>query len=158
MLRLVFDSAHAVYRITSSRQVVVPTFTWSKNPRTSKRRTSKRRVPRLVYDDTAHVLGTVGTPVEPVIGGVAGTFLWPAEQAPERRARAPIEGFVHWMAVHHVAANIWPDLCEDPPSAIADERGRKLLEALVIQGEHTVVREVTLYWQRREGTVALPPV
>ncbi|KAH9006720.1 hypothetical protein EDB84DRAFT_1447560 [Lactarius hengduanensis] len=33
-----------------------------------------------------------------------------------------------------------------------------LLEALVIQGEHTVVREVTLYWQRRKGTVALPPV
>ncbi|KAH9041163.1 hypothetical protein EDB84DRAFT_1267224, partial [Lactarius hengduanensis] len=113
---------------------------------------------KLVYDETAHVLGTVRTPVELVIGGVAGTFLWPAEQAPERRARVPIEGFVHWMAVHHVAANIWPDLCEDPPSAIADERGRKLLEALVIQGEHTVVREVTLYWQRREGTVALPPV
>ncbi|KAH9046233.1 hypothetical protein EDB84DRAFT_695390 [Lactarius hengduanensis] len=124
---------------------------------------------KLVYDETAHVLGTVRTPVELVIGGAAGTFLWPAEQAPEvvgaqlsllvgRRARVPIEGFVYWMAVHHVAANIWPDLREDPPSAIADERGRKLLEALVIQGEHTVVREVTLYWQRRKGTVALPPV
>ncbi|KAI9443692.1 hypothetical protein BJY52DRAFT_1206744 [Lactarius psammicola] len=123
---------------------------------------------KLVYDETAQVLGTVRTPVERVIGGAAGTFLWPAEQAPEvvgaqlsllvgRRARVPIEGFVHWMAVHHVAANIWPDLREDPPSAIADERGCKLLEALVIQGKHAVVREVTLYWQRREGTVALPP-
>ncbi|KAH9060201.1 hypothetical protein EDB87DRAFT_1562157 [Lactarius vividus] len=124
---------------------------------------------KLVYDETAHVLGTVRTPVELVIGGAAGAFLWPAEQAPEvvgaqlsllvgRRARVPIEGFVHWMAVHHVAANIWPDLREGPPSATADERGRRLLEALVIQGEHAVVREVTLYWQRREGTVALPPV
>ncbi|KAH9175655.1 hypothetical protein EDB89DRAFT_2241059 [Lactarius sanguifluus] len=123
---------------------------------------------KLVYDETAHVLGTVRTPVELVIGGAAGTFLWPAEQAPEvvgaqlsllvgRRARVPIEGFVHWMAVHHIAANIWPDLREDPPNAIADERGRRLLEALVIQGEHAVVREVTLYSQRREGTVILPP-
>ncbi|KAH8993067.1 hypothetical protein EDB86DRAFT_3103334 [Lactarius hatsudake] len=124
---------------------------------------------KLVYDETAHVLGTVRTPVELVIGGAAGTFLWPTEQAPEvvgaqlsllvgRRARVPVEGFVNWMAVHHVAANIWPDLREDPPSAIADERGHRLLEVLVIQGEHAVVREVTLYWQRREGTVVLPPV
>ncbi|KAI9443007.1 hypothetical protein H4582DRAFT_1872655 [Lactarius indigo] len=124
---------------------------------------------KLVYDETAHVLGTVRTPVELVIGGAAGTFLWPAEQVPDvvgaqlsllvgHRARVPIEGFVHWMAVHHIAANIWPDLREDPPSAIADERGRKLLEALVIQGGHAVVREVTLYWQRREGTAVLPPM
>jgi hypothetical protein len=124
---------------------------------------------KLLYDETAHVLGTVRTPVERVIGGAAGTFLWPAEQAPEvvgaqlsllvgRRARVPIEGFVRWMAVHHVAANIWPDLREDPSSAIADERGRKLLEALVIQGKNVVVREVTLYWQRRDGTAVLPPV
>lgn len=124
---------------------------------------------KLLYDETAHALGTVRTPVERVIGGAAGIFLWPAEQAPEvvgahlsllvgRRARVPIEGFVHWMAVHHVAANIWLDLCEGPPSAIADERGRKLLEALVIQGTHVVVREVTLYWQRRDGPAALPPL
>ena len=124
---------------------------------------------KLLYDESAHVLGTVRTPVERVIGGAVGTFLWPAEQAPEvvgaqlsllvgRRARVPIEGFVHWLAVHHVAANIWPDLRENSQSAIADERGRKLLEALVVQGEHVVVREVTLYWQRRDGTAVLPPV
>ncbi|KAI0251104.1 hypothetical protein BJV78DRAFT_1282814 [Lactifluus subvellereus] len=124
---------------------------------------------KLLYDDTAHVLGTVRTPVERVIGGAAGTFLWPAEPAPQvvgaqlsllvgRRARVPVEGFVQWMAVHHVAANIWPDLRGDPPSPVADERGRKLLQALVHQGEHAVVRQVTLYWQRREGSVVLPPV
>ena len=124
---------------------------------------------KLLYDETAHVLGTVRTPVERVVGGAVGSFLWPAEQTPQvvgallsllvgRHARVPIEGFVHWMAVHHVAANIWPDLRGDSPSAIADERGRKLLEALVIQGEHGIVREVALYWQRQDGTVALPPV
>jgi hypothetical protein len=124
---------------------------------------------KLLYDETAHVLGTVRTPIERVVGEATGTFLWPAEPDPQvvgallsllvgRRARIPIEGFVHWMAVHHVAANIWPDLREGPDSAIADERGRKLLEALVIQGEHGIVREVTLYWQRRDGTVLLPPL
>jgi len=123
---------------------------------------------KLLYDDHAHTLSTVRTPVERVIGGGAGTFLWPAERSPQvvgaqlnllvgRRTRASIEGFVHWMAVHHISANIWPDLREGSPSAVADERGRKLLEALVIQGDHVVVREVTLYWQRQEGMVALPP-
>ena len=123
---------------------------------------------KLLYHDTAHVLGTARTPPERVIGETAGEFLWPAEQAPDivgamlgllvgRRVRVPIEGFVRWMAVHHVAANIWPDLCEDLTSDTTDERGRKLFEALVIQGEHGVVRDVTLYWQRRTGRVVLPP-
>jgi hypothetical protein len=123
---------------------------------------------KLLYDDTAHILGTVRTPPERVIGEAAGAFLWPAEQAPQivgamlglligRRGRIPIEGFVRWMAVHHVAANIWPDLREDPSSDAADERGRKLFETLVIQGEHGVVRDVSLYWQRRTGQVVLPP-
>jgi hypothetical protein len=124
---------------------------------------------KLLYDGTAHVLGTVRTPVERVIGETVGTFLWPAEPVPQivgaklglllgQRARVPIEGFVRWMAVHHVAANVWPDLREESPNHIADERGRKLFEALVNQGEHGIVREVTLYWQRREGRVVLPPV
>jgi len=123
---------------------------------------------KLVYDDHAHVLGTVRTPIERVIGEAAGAFLWPAEQVPQivdamlslllgRRTRVQIEGFVRWMAVHHVAANIWPDLREDSSGLVADERGRKLFEALVIQGENSVVRDVTLYWQRREGRVVLPP-
>ena len=123
---------------------------------------------KLLYDDTAHILGTVRTPPERVIGEAAGAFLWPAEQTPQivgamlglligRRARVPIEGFVRWMAVHHVAANIWPDLREGPSSDAADERGRKLFETLVTQGEHGVVRDVSLYWQRRTGQVVLPP-
>lgn len=124
---------------------------------------------KLLYDDTVHPLGTVRTPVERVIAEAAGAFLWPAERVPQivranlsllvgRRARVPIEGFVRWMAVHHVAANVWPDLREDTSSPVADERGRKLFEALVNQGENQVVREVTLYWQQREGCVVLPPV
>jgi hypothetical protein len=123
---------------------------------------------KLLYDDTAHVLGTVRTPPERVVGEAAGAFLWPAEQTPQivgamlsllvgRRARVPIEGFVRWVAVHHVAANIWPDLREDLSSDAADERGRKLFDTLVIQGEHGVIRDVSLYWQRRTGRVVLPP-
>lgn len=123
---------------------------------------------KLLYDETAHVLGTVRTPAERILGEAAGPFLWPAEGMPQivgallslllgRRARAPIEGFVRWMAVHHVAANVWPDLREDASSSVADKRGRKLFEALVIQGEHGVVRDVSLYWQRRTGRVVSPP-
>ncbi|KAI0265687.1 hypothetical protein BC834DRAFT_174223 [Gloeopeniophorella convolvens] len=123
---------------------------------------------KLLYAETAHVLGTVRTPIERVVGASAGAFLWPAEQSPDvvaallsalvgRRTRAPIEGFVRWMAVHHLAANIWPDLREDPPSVAADERGRKLIEAVVHQGQHVDVREVVLYWQRRSERVVLPP-
>ena len=123
---------------------------------------------KLLYDDHAHALGTVHTPIERVIGEAAGAFLWPAEQVSQivgamlslllgRRTRLQVEGFVRWMAVHHVAANIWPDLREDSSSLVTDERGRKLLEALVIQGDNSVVRDVTLYWQQREGYIILPP-
>jgi hypothetical protein len=125
---------------------------------------------KLLYSDTAHVLGTVRTPAERVIGETASAFLWPAERVPQivgallsllvgRRARVPIEGFVRWMAVHHVAANIWPDLRdEDASGVVADEHGRKLFEALVNQGEHRVVRDVCLYWQRRTDRVVSSPV
>ena len=123
---------------------------------------------KLLYDDTAHVLGTVRTPIERVVGEAAGAFLWPAEQEPQivgamlsllvgRRARVKVEGFVRWMAVHHIASNIWPDLREDLPLPIADERGRKLFEALSNQGDNRVVRDVALYWQRRDGRVVLVP-
>jgi hypothetical protein len=48
-------------------------------------------------------------------------------------------------------------LREDLSSDAADEHGHRLFETLVIQGEHGVVRDVCLYWQRRTDQVVLPP-
>ncbi|KAF8271748.1 hypothetical protein EI94DRAFT_519098 [Lactarius quietus] len=52
---------------------------------------------KLLYDETAHVLGTVRTPVERVIGGAAGPFLWPAEQDPRSWVRYLVS---LWAAAH----------------------------------------------------------
>ncbi|KAI0058241.1 hypothetical protein BV25DRAFT_1919451 [Artomyces pyxidatus] len=124
---------------------------------------------KLLFHDTAHVVGTLRTPVERVVGERLGEFLWPAESDAQligaylglllgRKARGAIEGFVRLLVVHHLAANIWPELRDSAPGPAAEDRGKKLLEAVVRQGKHEEVREVVLYWQRREGRVALPPV
>jgi len=38
---------------------------------------------KLLYDDKAHVPGTVRAPPERVIGEAAGAFLWLVERAPQ---------------------------------------------------------------------------
>ncbi|THH13690.1 hypothetical protein EW146_g6556 [Bondarzewia mesenterica] len=121
---------------------------------------------KLLYADTAHVLGTVRTPVERIVGARLGDYLWPAEDDAEvvgaylgvllgHRGRGHVEGFVRLFVVHHVAANIWPDLRVD--GTVGEARARKLLEAMVGQGSHEELREVVMYWQKREGNVVLPP-
>ncbi|ETW81831.1 hypothetical protein HETIRDRAFT_434256 [Heterobasidion irregulare TC 32-1] len=137
---------------------------------------------KALLGDAAHILGTVRTPVERAIGARVGEYLWPAEESAEvvgaylgvlvggRQAqglegRGRAEGFVRWLAVHHVAANIWPDLHVDGDAGLvmgADaghgrERARKLLEAVVGQGAPDVVQEVVMYWQRREGSAVMAP-
>ncbi|KAA1472241.1 hypothetical protein DENSPDRAFT_865553 [Dentipellis sp. KUC8613] len=121
----------------------------------------------LLYGETPHVLATVRTPVARALGARVGAWLWPVEPDARvvgaylgvllgRRGRGHVEGFVRLVIVHHVAASIWPDL-RAAREAGAEERARKLLEAVVGQGRLEDVREVVLYWQRREGTAVLPP-
>ncbi|KAH9922952.1 uncharacterized protein B0H18DRAFT_1016327 [Fomitopsis serialis] len=114
---------------------------------------------KYLWADYGHLLKTVRTPVEAVLTGSLGEYLWPVERDPEvvgAYLRALVkglpEGFLRFVAVHHVACNIWQDL-----SDTTDEKAQRLLKAVVDQGSLDVIREVVCYRQVREGTVLLPP-
>jgi len=117
---------------------------------------------RHLWSDFGHVLRTIWTPINQVITTDLGKYLWPIEKDPQMislylRAlvQGPLEGFVRWLAVHHVTCNIWHDLQAD--GASGDDRSGKLLAAVVDQGSVDAVREVVRYRQTRGGSIVLPP-
>lgn len=114
---------------------------------------------KFLWADYAQILKTIGTPIEAILTDNLGEYLWPVETDAEvvgAYLRALVkglpEGFLRFVAVHHVACNIWQDL-----SNIVEEKAQKLLKAVVYQGSFDVVRDVMCYSQVREGTVILPP-
>ncbi|GAW04792.1 cytoplasmic protein [Lentinula edodes] len=75
---------------------------------------------KLLWNDYSHVLRGIRVEVDDVIAGAGGIeqWLYPVETAPDvlgAYLRALIkygegvQGFLRLLAVHHVAANIWPD-------------------------------------------------
>jgi hypothetical protein len=114
-----------------------------------------------LWNDYGNILGTIRTPVEQVIAGSVAEYLWPVANDPTMigaylRAllNQPLPGFVRFVAVHHVACNIWPDLRRE--EQLGDDRASKLLKVVVDQGDFEVVKEVALYRQSDE-LVAVPP-
>ncbi|KAI0629796.1 hypothetical protein C8Q77DRAFT_1138609 [Trametes polyzona] len=114
---------------------------------------------KYLWADFHHVMRTIRVPPEEVVTGSIAEYLWPVETDVEvigaylrALVKAPLDGFVRLVAVHHVACRIWPDLGSD-----GEEKAKKLLRAVVDQGGHEVVRDIVLYRQHRQGTILLPP-
>ncbi|KAJ3790435.1 hypothetical protein GGU10DRAFT_383349 [Lentinula aff. detonsa] len=118
---------------------------------------------KLLWSDYSHVLRGIRIDVDDVIVGAGGIWEWlyPVETAPEVlgaylhalvRYGEGLQGFIRLLAVHHVAANIWPDfrIGVNPEEAMAivdDERRSKLLRTVIEQGGMQAVREVLRYRQ-----------
>lgn len=87
-----------------------------------------------------------------------------------------LRGFLRWVAVHHVASSIWPDLQEhsltsfeskakamdaEPTEASKQARltrSRKVLQAVLGNSNLNGVKEVVLYYQPKPNSnPALPP-
>ena len=118
---------------------------------------------KYLWADYSHVIRTVKTPLNGVVAGSVGEFLWPVETNTEvitgyLRAvtRGEADGFLRLVAVHHIACNIWPDLRMDDSDA-SEEKAMKLLQALVGQGEFVGVKEVVWYKQTPDEPALLPP-
>ncbi|EJF55862.1 hypothetical protein DICSQDRAFT_175427 [Dichomitus squalens LYAD-421 SS1] len=114
---------------------------------------------KYLWADFNHVLRTIRTAPEDVVTGSIAEYLWPVETDAEvvgaylrALVKGSLEGFVRLVAVHHIACNIWPDL-----GSVGEERTKKLLKAVLVQGGLEAIRDVVLYRQNREGTVVLPP-
>ncbi|KAK7056748.1 hypothetical protein VNI00_002465 [Paramarasmius palmivorus] len=143
-----------------------PTFARLLLPPTSMRYPIDYR--KHLWDDFSHIVRTIRTPMDQVISEDIREYLWPVETDPQMVGaylRALIkhghflEGFVRLVAIHHIACNIWPDLCDESAeeSPMREERANKLFKAVVDQCEMEVVREVVKYKQRTDGAVVLPP-
>ncbi|KAJ3903440.1 hypothetical protein F5879DRAFT_149047 [Lentinula edodes] len=115
---------------------------------------------KLLWNDYSHVLRGIRVEVDDVIAGAGGIEQWmyPVETAPDvlgAYLRALIkygegvQGFLRLLAVHHVAANIWPDFYVDThiEELVFDERRSKLLRVVVEQGGMEVVKDVLRYRQ-----------
>ena len=106
------------------------------------------------------------------------SYLYPVDTDPEMvgwylRAliKWPIEGFVRFISVHHVASNIWPDLRISPrgegdidtilslPPSAHDRRARVLLSAILNQASTETIKDILCYRQNISGSdgVLLPP-
>ncbi|KAJ3851692.1 hypothetical protein EV368DRAFT_42587 [Lentinula lateritia] len=115
---------------------------------------------KLLWNDYSHVLRGIRVEVDDVIAGAGGIEQWvyPVETAPDvlgAYLRALIkygeglQGFLRLLAVHHVAANIWPDFYVDThiEELVFDERRSKLLRVVIEQGGMEVVKDVLRYRQ-----------
>ncbi|KAG9002460.1 hypothetical protein FRB94_003871 [Tulasnella sp. JGI-2019a] len=119
---------------------------------------------KLLWGDYPQVLRLLDFEVQDVIGDDARRWLWPIETDGEMigmylkaLGRGFPRGFLRWIAVHHLACNIWPDLGTGDETI--ELRRRKLLNAVLGSTGLEVVRDVILYHQLtpESGPVVLPP-
>lgn len=115
-----------------------------------------------LWNDYAHLLKTIRIPVDRVICQDIREYLWPTESDAQMIGhylrsllKDALQGFLHLVALHHVASNIWQDIYHDV--GWNEDRGSKLLAAVMDQGSPDVVRQVVRYQQRMTGECLLQP-
>lgn len=116
---------------------------------------------KLLFGDFGHILRTVKTDIQDVLCEDVRDYLWPVEHDVhvikwhlKAIVTSDVRGFLRWVAVHHVAANIWPEF--SGAATGSHERASMLLSAVLQQGSKEIVKEVALYRQL-EDEVWLPP-
>ncbi|KAL1748345.1 hypothetical protein HDZ31DRAFT_29689 [Schizophyllum fasciatum] len=109
---------------------------------------------KFLWDDYGHLLRGIRCEAEDVIAGGAAEYLQPVETSAAMLGaylkclvKSAPKGFVRWIAVHHVACNIWPDLRGQD----GVERASKLLQSLAAQASKDVLLDVVLYLQPDGG-------
>lgn len=115
-----------------------------------------------LWVDFNHVLRTVRPPISNVLSSNIRDYLYPVESDSQILAaylnsllKDNVYEFTRLVALHHIAANIWPDLHESESEN--DVRAASLLKAVVNQGGIDIIRQVVQYRQTSSGSVLLPP-
>uniref|UniRef100_D8PZ45 Uncharacterized protein n=1 Tax=Schizophyllum commune (strain H4-8 / FGSC 9210) TaxID=578458 RepID=D8PZ45_SCHCM len=117
---------------------------------------------KLLWDDYGHLLRGIRCEAADVVAGSAEEYLEPIESSAVMLGaylkcliKSAPRGFVRWIAVHHVACNIWSDLRGETGS---DERVNKLLQSMAAQASKEVLRDVVLYVRPEVGASWTPPL
>jgi hypothetical protein len=128
---------------------------------------------KFLWGDYGHVLRSVRTGTIDVLLSSPSHFssyLWPIEKDPHvvgcfmralfKAGTLVSDGFLRFVAVHHVASSIWEDLSQRSSANVEQGgQGSRMLKAVVDQGSLDVVREVVTYRQNLEEgkPLLLPP-
>jgi len=115
-----------------------------------------------LWCDFGHILRTVRTSPETIISADLREYLYPAETHSQiinayfnLLLKDSVQEFPRFVAIHHLACNIWPDLVET--GKLDEEKARAILEVVLRQGGNDVVRSLVRYRQTPERAVLLPP-
>jgi hypothetical protein len=118
-----------------------------------------------LWCDFGHILRTVQTSPEKIISADLREYLYPVETYSQilnaylnLLLKDNLREFPRFLAVHHLACNVWPDLVENGKPD--EQSAGAILKAVLQQGGNEVVRSLMRYRQIRlgsEGTVLLPP-
>ncbi|KAF4617444.1 hypothetical protein D9613_005772 [Agrocybe pediades] len=119
-----------------------------------------------LWCDFNHVVRTIRVSASEVLSADVGEFLYPIETDPQVIAsflgsllKDNIHDFMRFVALHHIASNIWPDLQDldkETPFVKNEERSSTLLKAIVLQGGNELVKDVVHYRQRVSSSLVPP--
>jgi hypothetical protein len=118
-----------------------------------------------LWCDFGHILRTVRNSPEKIISADLREYLYPVETHSQiinaylnLLLKDNIQEFPRFLAIHHLACNIWPDLVEN--GKLDEQTASAILKVILQQGGNNVVRSLVTYRQTplgSEGTVFLPP-
>ncbi|RXW22482.1 hypothetical protein EST38_g3363 [Candolleomyces aberdarensis] len=117
---------------------------------------------KLFWCEYPQILRTISIYPNQVLSNNLREYLYPVEKDPQvigsllsGIVKRGAKEFLWWVAIHHVAANIWQDLRDGSlDGSFNEERGVKLLQAVVDQGDNETVVGIVRYWQDRGGDEA----
>jgi hypothetical protein len=119
---------------------------------------------RYLWCDFNHLVKSIRILPELVLSSDIREYLYPIETDPQILGsylslllQGRLQDFMKWVALHHIAANIWSDFQENREFA-NEERASTFFKAVVARNNVDVVREVVRYQQRsRDAKLLFPP-
>ncbi|KAH7337251.1 hypothetical protein B0J17DRAFT_666900 [Rhizoctonia solani] len=123
---------------------------------------------RLIWGDYGHILRSIQTELPDVPGDTLEAWLWPRDKDGEMIGwyvkalmKGGVQGFLRFIAVHHVATSIWPEFDSDDANAwdmIPEdkERTRMIIGAMAHQAGPALFAALMLYEQKKVAIIPYP--
>jgi hypothetical protein len=124
---------------------------------------------RLLWGDYGHTLRFIQTELADVPSDTLEEWLWPRDKDGEMIGwylkalmKGSLQGFLRFIAVHHVATSIWPEFHDSTDedalnmSSKDKDRTRMIIGAIVHQAAPMLLSAVMLYEQRRKDPISYP--
>ena len=127
---------------------------------------------KLLWGDYCHALRTITVEPDDVLGISWQEWMSPMEEDGEMiglylkaLGGGRAKGFLRWIAVHHIACNLWEDLWWNRseqnssllPNTSLQSRKAKLLSAVIRNSDLDAVRSIVLYHQNQCHNLIQPP-